>query len=141
MTGSQGRRRAVRAGIVSAAVALAAALTGCGSDGKECTELYTTVVGGVDGVASVDADCREQLGGGWQRVDVHLATDSADEARTIGEAVLEAVAAEPGMDPQWSTPQRYYLQDGTEATIGLRDLGFNGVPTVSEARDHYGVTP
>ncbi|RPF20662.1 hypothetical protein [Myceligenerans xiligouense] len=128
-------------GVVSALVALVSGLTGCGSGARQCEELYATVIGAVDGVASVDAECSQQFGGGWERVDVHLATNDADGARTIGEEVLKAVAAEPDMEPLWATPRAYYLEDGTEATIGLRDLGFNGVPTVREVREHYGIEP
>ncbi|MBE1875563.1 hypothetical protein [Myceligenerans pegani] len=141
MTGERATRSAPRLAAVSALGLLVAGLAGCAPGTERCTELYSTVIGAVDGVTSVEIDCSEQFGGGWQRVDVQLATDDPDDARAIGEAVLQAIAAEPEMDPQWATPQDYYLEDGTEATIGLRELGFNGIPTVREVREHYGIEP
>lgn len=130
-----GRRLAVAASLPL----LAALLTGCGGEAADCEDLFVRTISAVDGVESVDADCSMQLGGGWQRVDVHLATDDDAEASDVGEAVLLAVAEEPAMDAGWMTPRAYYLHDGTEATIGLRDMGFNGVPTVGEVRDHFGI--
>lgn len=136
------RHRAARAGAVPAVVALTLGLTGCGSaDEERCAELYSSVIGAVDGVTSVEVECAVRLSGGWQRIDVHLATDSPDDARVIGEEVLKAIASEPEMDPLWATPQDYFLENGEEVAIGLRDLGFNGVPRVDEVREQYDIEP
>lgn len=140
MTSYRKTRWAVHLGSFSALVVLVSGLTGCGgSEAQRCEELFSSSIGAVAGVESVEVDCRVQLGGGWERVSVHLATSDEDEAREIGRSVLRAVAEEPEMDPQWSTPQGYFLQDGTEASIDRRELGFNGVPTVGEVREVFDI--
>jgi hypothetical protein len=98
------------------------------------------IVPAVEGVTSVEVDCDFIVGGGsWQRVDVYLGTNDEEEAAAIGYEVLRAIGEEPGFEPQWSTPRAYYLEDGTQVSIGLRDLGFNGVPQVRQVREHFGI--
>lgn len=120
---------------------LTTGLTGCGGDEENCAELYTDTIEAVEGVDSVEIDCSLQFGGGWQRVDVHLTTNDSEEAAQIGEDVLRAIAEEPDFEGTWSTPQDYFLEDGTKVTIGLRDLGFNGVPQVRQVREQFGIEP
>ncbi|WP_265522045.1 hypothetical protein [Oerskovia flava] len=141
MTGSNRARRGrwPAALLALAAPVVALALGGCSSSG-DCGEPYSRAILAVDGVASTDVDCSEQLGGGWQRVGVHLETLDEQEARSAVEQVLRAVAAEPDIKDVWATPQHYYLEDGSELADPRQGLGFNGVPDVGDVREHYGIT-
>lgn len=140
MTNPLRKRWAAHIGTYAALTALISGITGCSASGERCADLYSSAIGAVEGVASVDVDCNLQFGGGWQRIDVHLATNSSEDARVIGETVLKAVASEPEMEPQWTTPRAYYLEDGTQVTI-VGELGFNGVPQVRDVREQYGIEP
>ena len=131
-TGRGGRRLGLLAALAGPLAALA--LAGCSSS-SDCGEPYSRAILAVDGVASVDVDCREQLGGGWQRVGVHLGTLDEQQARGTVEQVLRAVAAEPEIDDLWASPQHYYLDDGSELAEPRQGLGFNGVPDVGDLRE------
>ncbi|WP_199042726.1 hypothetical protein [Glycomyces salinus] len=139
MSGARQNSRTVRLTVLAGLATLTTGLTGCGGDEENCAELYTDTIEAVEGVESVEVDCSLQLSGVWQRVDVYTTTNDENEAAEIGYDVLQAIAEEPGFDPQWSTPRSYFLEDGTKVTIGLRDLGFNGIPDVDEVREHFGV--
>ncbi len=52
-------------------------------------------------------------------------------------ALLRAFAAEPRLEPRWATPQEYRNEDGS-IVLGAGDVGFPAVPTIREAREHYG---
>ncbi|QFU91928.1 hypothetical protein [Amycolatopsis sp. YIM 10] len=71
------------------------------------------------------AECSGKSGGGWQRGDVVLRVSSREEA----------FAAEPRLEPQWSTPQRYRSEDGS---IVVGAAGFPGTPKIRDLRARYG---
>ncbi|GAA1988699.1 hypothetical protein GCM10009718_27840 [Isoptericola halotolerans] len=127
--------------LVVVLVGVVGALSGCGAAARDCEEAYVGSISSVEGVASVEAECSLQFGGGWQRVDVFLETNDVTEARAVGQQVLQAIATEPTLEDQWSTPRAYYLQDGSGVSIGLRELGFNGVPNVGEVRENDSTKP
>ncbi|MEO3753179.1 hypothetical protein [Streptomyces sp. B6B3] len=94
----------------------------------------------VDGVVSAEFDCSDMFGGGWQRGTVVLRASSRDEAVRVVDALLRAFAAEPRLEPRWSTPQQYRNEDGSIA-VSAGDVGFPAVPNLRELRAHYGNPP
>ncbi|MEV0894694.1 hypothetical protein [Promicromonospora sp. MEB111] len=106
----------------------------------DCEELLTATALAVDGVVSARFECSDTFGGGWQRGKVVLRASSQDEAVGIMDALLRAFAAEPRLEPRWATPQEYRNEDGS-VVVGARAVGFSGVPTIREVREHYGEGP
>ena len=89
----------------------------------------------VDGVVSAEFDCSDKFGGGWQRGNVVIRASSREEADRVVAALLRAFAAEPRLEPRWSTPQQYRNEDGS---IVVGAVGFSGAPTIRELRARYG---
>jgi hypothetical protein len=121
-------------------VALLLSVSACSSGTDECEEAFAAAATSVSGVVSAEWDCSDQFGGGWQRGDVVVDATSKEEAVAVMDGVLQAIAAAPGLEDSWSTPQEYWNED---QSIGVspNDLGFNGPPNVGEVREHYGITP
>ncbi|WP_258953393.1 hypothetical protein [Lentzea californiensis] len=89
---------------------------------------------------SAEFDCSDMFGGGWQRGKVVLRASSREEAGRVVDALLRAFAAEPRLEPRWSTPQEYRNEDGS-IVVGAGAAGFPAVPMIREVREHYGITP
>jgi hypothetical protein len=53
---------------------------------------------------------------------------------------LRAFAAEPRLEPRWSTPQEYRNEDGS-IVVGAGAAGFPAVPRIREVRARYGIAP
>jgi hypothetical protein len=102
----------------------------------DCEELLTATALAVDGVVSAQFECSDTFGGGWQRGKVVVRASSEDQAVRVMDALLRAFAAEPRLEPRWATPQEYRNEDGS-VVVGARALGFPGVPTIRQVRDHY----
>ena len=85
---------------------------------------------------SAQFECSDTFGGGWQRGKVVVRASSEDQAVRVMDALLRAFAAEPRLEPRWATPQEYRNEDGS-VVVGARALGFPGVPTIRQVRDHY----
>jgi hypothetical protein len=131
------RQRLAQAGPVGGTLA---AVLGMGrSRNTDCEDLFAETALAVDGVVSAEFDCSDMFGGGWERGKVVLRASSRDEAIRIMDALLRAFAAEPGLEPRWSTPQEYRNEDGS-VVVGALAVGFSGVPTIREVREHYGRT-
>lgn len=107
---------------------------------SDCEDVFAETALAVDSVVSAEFDCSDMFGGGWQRGKVVLRASSRDEAIRIMDALLRAFAAEPRLEPQWSTPQEYRSEDGS-IVVGTGAVGFSGVPKIREVREHYGITP
>ncbi|WP_443226086.1 hypothetical protein [Streptomyces sp. 2A115] len=120
------------------AAALMLSVSACGAE--KCEEAFPEAAMSVPGVVSAEWDCSEQFGGGWQRADVVIKATTEDEAIAVMDAVLQAVAASPEIEDRWSTPQEYVSEDGS-IIVSANDVGFNGSPSVGEAREHYGIAP
>jgi hypothetical protein len=106
----------------------------------DCEGVFRETALAVDGVMSAEFDCSDMFGGGWQRGKVVLRASSREEAVRVMDALLRAFAAEPRLEPRWSTPQEYGTEDRS-IMVGPNDVGFNGPPNVGEVREHYGITP
>ncbi|MFL1429958.1 MULTISPECIES: hypothetical protein [unclassified Nocardiopsis] len=112
----------------------------CSSGEAACEEAYTEATMSVAGVVSAEFECSNNFGGGWQRADVVIEAASEEEAVTVMDGVLQALAGSPGLEDAWATPQGYATEDGS-ITVGPNALGFNGPPNIGEVREHYGITP
>lgn len=130
-------RRMVGAGPVGGV--LAALLSLGRARNWDCEDAFRETALAVDGVVSAEFDCSDMFGGGWQRGKVVLRASSRDEAVRVMDALLRAFAAEPRLEPRWSTPQEYRSEDGS--LVGAGAAGFPAVPTIREVRAHYGITP
>ncbi|MEV0286993.1 MULTISPECIES: hypothetical protein [unclassified Kribbella] len=117
------------------------AVTAC-SPGKatDCEEAFRAAATSVPGVTSAEWDCNFGFGGGWQRGQLVVEAATKDEAAGVMEAVLRAFAAAPGLEDGWATPQEYATEDRA-IVVGANALGFNGVPTVGQVRERYGIRP
>lgn len=115
---------------------LAALLSLGRAKNSDCADVFEQTALGVDGVVSAEFDCSDQFGGGWQRGKVVLRASSREEAARIVDAVLRAFAAEPRLEPRWSTPQEYRNEDGS-IVVSSGDVGFPAVPKIREVREHY----
>jgi hypothetical protein len=123
------------------ATVLVLPVTACASgDATRCEETFTAVATSVPGVASAQWDCNDGFGGGWVRGDVTVDAATEDEAVAVVDALLQAFAASPDLDADWSTPQEYTSVDGS-IVVSAGDVGFSAVPNVGEVREHYGITP
>jgi hypothetical protein len=123
------------------AAALVLSVSACSSGrATTCEEAFTAAAMSVPGVTSAEWDCNFGFGGGWVRADVVVEATTEHEAITVMDAALQAIAASPDLEDDWSTPQEYVNQDGS-IIVGANDLGFNGPPNVGEVRKHYGITP
>jgi hypothetical protein len=103
---------------------------------SDCADVFEQTALAVDGVVSAEFDCSDQFGGGWQRGDVVLRASTRDEAARIVDEVLRAFAAEPRLEPRWSTPQEYRNENGS-IVVSAGDVGFRAVPKIRELREHY----
>lgn len=134
------RRRRRLVGRLSDAGPVGGALAVLLSLGKaknsDCEDSFAETARAVDGVVSAEFDCSDMFGGGWQRGDVVLSARTREEAIRTVDALLRAFAADQRLEPRWSTPQQYRNEDGS-VVVGARALGFNGAPTIREAREHY----
>ncbi|WP_245605888.1 hypothetical protein [Promicromonospora kroppenstedtii] len=123
------------------AAALVLPVSACSSgDTDRCAEAFTEAATAVSGVVSAEWECSDNFGGGWQRGDVVVSATTEDEAVEVMDGVLRSIAAAGDLEDTWATPQQYANEDGS-IVVGANDLGFNGPPTVGEAREHYGITP
>ncbi|MGA6161351.1 hypothetical protein [Amycolatopsis magusensis] len=133
------RRRLVRrfseAGPVGGALAVLLSLGKARN--SDCEDVFAETALAVDGVVSAEFECSDLFGGGWQRGKVVLRTSSREEATRIVHALLRAFAAEPRLEPGWSTPQQYRNEAGS-IVVGAGAAGFPGVPKIGELRDRYG---
>jgi hypothetical protein len=136
------RREGVRSlSAVVMAGALVFSVSACASgDAERCEETFTAVATSVPGVASAEWDCNDGFGGGWVRGDVVVEASTEDEAVAVVDTLLQAFAASPDLDDDWSTPQEYTSEDGS-IVVSSGDVGFPAVPNVGEVREHYGITP
>lgn len=107
---------------------------------SDCEDTFAETALAVDGVVSAEFECSDKFGGGWQRGKVVLRASSREEAIRIMDAVLRAFAAEPRLEPRWSTPQEYRNEDGS-VVVSASAVGFAGVPKVREVRERYGKDP
>ncbi|MFE7505338.1 hypothetical protein [Promicromonospora sp. NPDC057488] len=131
------RQRLSQAGPVGGTLA---AVLGLGkSRNTDCEDLFASTALAVDGVVSAEFECSDMFGGGWERGTVVLRASSRDEAARVVDALLQAFAAEPGLEPRWSTPQQYRNEDGS-IVVSAGDVGFRAVPTIEQVREHYGRT-
>jgi hypothetical protein len=64
-------------------------------------------------VVSAEFDCSDMFGGGWQRARWSSGPRRGEEAVRVMDALLRAFAAEPRLEPRWSTPQHYRNEDGS----------------------------
>jgi hypothetical protein len=119
---------------------LAVLLSLGGARNSDCEDVFERTALAVDGVVSAEFECSDKFGGGWQRGRVVLRALTRDEAVRVMDALLRAFAAEPRLDPDWSTPQEYWNEDRSVG-VSPNDAGFNGPPKVRELREHYGVNP
>lgn len=131
-------RRLAEAGPVGGI--LAALLSLNKARNHDCEDAFRETALAVDGVVSAEFDCSDMFGGGWQRGTVVLRVSSRAEGERVVDALLRAFAAEPRLEPRWSTPQRYRNEDGS-VVVGAPRAVFRGTPTIREVREHYGVTP
>ncbi|GAB2885190.1 hypothetical protein [Streptomyces mayteni] len=69
-----------------------------------------------------------------------LRASSHAEAVRVMDALLRAFAADPRLEPRWSTPQHYQNEDGTVVVAAVA-AGFPTVPLIRELRERYGVPP
>ena len=106
---------------------------------RDCEDAFRETALTVDGVVSAEFDCSDMFGGGWQRGTVVLRAATRDEAAAV-DALLRAFAADPRLEPRWSTPQRYRNEDGS-LVVGAGAAGFPAVPTIREVCAHYGIAP
>lgn len=106
----------------------------------DCEDVFRETASAVDGVVSAEFDCSDMFGGGWQRGKVVLRASSREEAVRVMDALLRAFAAEPRLEPQWSTPQEYRNEDGS-IVVGAGAAGFPAVPKIREVRARYGIAP
>ncbi|GAB2737803.1 hypothetical protein [Amycolatopsis magusensis] len=117
--------------------ALAVLLSLGKSRNSDCEDAFAETALAVDGVVSAEFECSDMFGGGWQRGKVVLRASSREEATRIVDALLRAFAAEPRLEPRWSTPQQYRNEDGA-IVVGAGAAGFSGTPNIRELRDRYG---
>jgi hypothetical protein len=120
--------------------ALLLSVSACSSATADCEEALTAATMSVAGVASAEWECSNNFGGGWERADVVVEATTKEEAVAVMDAVLKSLAASPDLEEGWGTPQEYVNEDGS-IKVGANELGFNGPPTVGDAREHYGITP
>lgn len=106
----------------------------------DCEDVFRETALAVDGVVSAEFDCSDMFGGGWQRGKVILRASSREEAVRVMDALLRAFAAEPRLEPRWSTPQEYRNEDGS-IVVGAGAAGFPAVPRIREVRARYGIAP
>jgi len=107
---------------------------------SKCEDAYTTAAKSVEGVVSAEFECSFQFGGGWQRAKVTVKATTKTEATAVMDGVLRALAASPGLEDTWATPQQYTNEDGTVA-VAANSVGFKAPPTVGDLRTHYGIKP
>ncbi|MFG1817810.1 hypothetical protein ACGFIF_28900 [Kribbella sp. NPDC049174] len=116
-------------------------VTACTSGkASKCEEAFTAAATSVAGVTSAEFDCNFGFGGGWRRGRVVVDAATRDDAVAVMEAVLRAMAASPGLEDSWSTPQEYATENRT-IVIAANALGFSAVPTVGQVRARFGITP
>lgn len=127
-------------GVVAALVLAVSACSPGGESAADCETAFVAAATSVPGVASAKWDCSNSFGGGWQRADVVLSATSEPEAVRTMEALLRAFARSPDILDRWSTPQEYKTVGG-KIVVGVRELGFPGVPNVGEVRQRWGITP
>ena len=139
-TTRQGRPRLPGAVAALGALLLGGTLTACSVTDRACEERMAEIALSIDGVVSAEFDCEDNPSGGWERSEVVLDAATEDEAALIVDEVLRAYAEAPDLDPEWSTPQEYQLE-GSSEKVSANDVGFDGSPTVEEAREFYGVEP
>lgn len=120
---------------IGVAAGVALLLAGCANESQdaECEQIYNETISPVDGVASVEVDCSSQFGGGWKRVNVHVATNNEDELWKIADDVDRALAENPDIGADWRTPANYFLKDGTEFHGGGHE--------VQSEREDLGIDP
>lgn len=132
--------------VVSVAVIFASslALTGCGADRDEdCAAAYRNAVLKVDAVASAEFECGGSFGAETENGTVAIAVDTQEEATPVIEDIYQSFAADPGLIDARLPYIEFVSENGEAFNIGeiLDELGFGGVPSVSQMREKYGITP
>jgi hypothetical protein len=128
-------RRPVK-GIVAlvGAVGLAASLAGCGAGDARCEQIINETVSQVEGVVSAEATCDTSFGSSsYTAGAVHLDAGTKDEGYAVIERIQEAMAREPEIEADWSSPVRMYLSDGSTYIISRSKVG--------EIRERLGIEP
>lgn len=102
-----------------------------------CVTLKTDTALAVSGVVSAEFTCKNSFEGSTQHGSVTISATTEADAVKIMDDVLRAFAASSGMDATWRAPSEFKSQDGT-IVVRPSALGFNGIPWISDLREHYG---
>ncbi|GHE53503.1 hypothetical protein [Streptomyces capitiformicae] len=104
---------------------------------KACAEDFESVALSVSGVVTADFTCSSSFGNPSEKGTITLDAKTEEEAVAVMESVLRAYA-ETDMDNATTPFVDYVSEDGTIA-VGPPDAGFNGLPSLRQIRDHYGL--
>ena len=128
------------AALVAAVLVRVGGLTGCSNSDARCESLKTSTALGVTGVVSAEFSCKSSFSGSQERGSVVVNAANREQAVAVMDEVLRAFAAEVAMVPTWRAPSPFTSEDGS-IVVGPGDIGFNGLPWVSDLRDHYNIHP
>ena len=87
-------------------------------------------------ILSAEFTCTNSFEGSNQHGIVKADATTNAEAVKIMDSVLRAFVASPGMDSTWRAPSEFKSTDGS-ITVRPSALGFNGIPWISDLREHY----
>ena len=121
-------------------------LAGCSRyQDSDCpvAEIYERAAVGTDSVTSAEFECGGSFGSETEGGTITLSVGIHDEASPIVEDIYRTFAADSEI-PFGAMPNiEFASKDGDLFNISkiLDDLGFSGVPSVSQMREKYGITP
>jgi len=102
----------------------------------DAASVYATV----DGVVEAEFTCTRSFGNPSQDGSVTIAGTTESELVVVMEDVLRAFAASTELGDAMVVYADYANEDGTISVLPVL-VGFNGTPSISVLREHYGITP
>lgn len=125
--------------LVPVAVVAAVSVTvyAYGAKDKRCAEDFESAALSVSSVITADFTCTTSFEGTLRDGRVTLDAGTEEDAVALMESVLRAYA-EMDMSDATVAYVDYVSEDGTISVVPS-DTGFNGTPSLSEIREHYGL--
>jgi hypothetical protein len=123
-----------------------ATLIGCSTgSGEDCPEaqVYESAASDLTFVSTAQFECGGSFGNERTRGTITLSVTTQQEAVPAVEDIYRAFAADPGLTDGAMPDVAFVSEDGERFNLGkiLEELGFGGVPAVSQMREKYGITP